>query len=112
MPNLAPIVSVPFEAGPFVTTKYDVALSNGMLTSFTADRPSEIDGFVSIPADLIKTYISTVTEIFKFKIDYASDKADMAKKQAEYIDTLNALLQKLTLPTTGTGTPVTSASDK
>jgi hypothetical protein len=95
MPNLSPITRVDFPAGIFVTTKQKVGFNNGMLVSYDTERPSEVLGLASIPADIAQSIINAASQLFKFRLDYSSSQLEQAKKQSELIDVLNEMLKKM-----------------
>jgi hypothetical protein len=95
MPNLSPITRLDYPAGLFATSKQKVDFNNGMLVSYNAERPSEILGLVSIPADIAQSMISALTQFFRFRIDYSSSQIELAKKQSELIDVLNETVKKM-----------------
>lgn len=103
MPNLAPTTRLPFDTGLFVTSKQNATFNNGMLVSYNQEMPSEAYGLVTIPADLAKVIMSTVTDLIKFRVDYSSYSVQLAQKQAELIDALKALEERQN----GTAAPVT-----
>ena len=94
MPNRSPITRVPMEAGPFVTSKNTVAFTNGMLTSIEVERPSEILGLVSIPADVAQTMITAISQMIKLRLDYSSSQVNLAKDQSALLDLMKEIAKK------------------
>lgn len=91
MPNLSPTEFLPLRTGAFTDVSYTVAFENGMLTSVAATRPSEALGFAKIPYDLAVAAVKIPAEIFKLRVDLTSQKAELATKEAELIDKIEAL---------------------
>jgi len=94
MPNLSHITQLDFPAGLFVTTKQKVGFNNGMLVSYDTERPSELLGLMSIPADIAKGIIDAAAQFIKFRVDYSSSQLEEAKKQSELIEVLDEMVKK------------------
>jgi len=94
MPNMSPYSVVEFNAGLFTTTKNSVKFDKGFLVSSHHERPSELLGLVSLPAEFTKSYLKMVTEIISLKIDYSSKEADYMDTLGKQIDAEKALKEK------------------
>lgn len=94
MPNLSPTSLLAFDPAYFVTNTQKVGFNNGLLVSLETTKPSEVMGFVSIPADIIKSYIGAVTQLIQLRLDYTNKETDLAKSQAALIDAVKALKDK------------------
>jgi hypothetical protein len=96
MPNLSPYSVVEFNASFFTTTKNSVKFDKGFLISSHQERPSELLGLVSLPAEFTKSYLKMLTEIISLKIDYSTKEADYMNALGKQIDAEKALKQKQT----------------
>jgi len=94
MPNLSPYSVVEFNASVFTTTKNTVKFDKGFLISSHQERPSELLGFVSLPAEFSKSYFSMLTEIISLKINYSTKEAEYLNALGKEIDAEKALKQK------------------
>jgi len=61
---------VPSLAGPFTTTNLSFGFSNGMLTDFTNQRPSELAAVANIPVQVADALVSIPTQILQLRVSY------------------------------------------
>ena len=92
IPNASPVFSIPIDRAAFVAASTSVTFQNGFLTSLDYNKPSQIEGFVSIPLDLSKMVVSLPTNLVQMKIDLTSKDADLAKQQQALTANQSALL--------------------
>ncbi len=58
IPDKSVIASIPIHSGVFAKQKYDLAFTDGVLTSYGYDSETEIVGAVSLPINILKAVIS------------------------------------------------------
>ena len=92
-PNGGPLAIVPFQSGLLVRTKYDVAFTDGMLTSRNATRPSEIFGVVTTLTGIAKEIVSIPAEMLQLKVDYASKDEALAASQKSIVEAQRDILK-------------------
>ena len=57
-------------AGPFTTTNLTYGFSNGMLTDYTDQRPSELAAIANVPVRIANDLISIPTSILQLRVSY------------------------------------------
>lgn len=85
-PNRSEIFLAEVKADMFTTTDYALEFQDGMLVSYKAERPSEIASFLTLPAKLIRSYLSGIAEIISLKVDYTNQAKSYAEAQIALID--------------------------
>lgn len=85
LPQAGPISFMPMKASAFVKTTSDVTFTDGQLTSWTQDRPSEVLEIVRLPLKVLSQALKAVSVIVKLRVDYASDSKALVDKNAELI---------------------------
>jgi hypothetical protein len=84
------------DAGPFVSTKFTYKFKDGVPTDYYINRPSEILAVATLPTTIMRGMLSTVTEVFKLKIDQDTQATALVKGQADMAQAaFNAQAQKL-----------------
>jgi hypothetical protein len=86
LPNRGPVAVVPFNSGLLVRTEYDVAFADGMMTSRSAKRPSELFGVVTTLTGIAKELVSIPAEMLQLKVDYASKHESIAGSEAKIVE--------------------------
>ncbi|MCP4038474.1 MAG: hypothetical protein GY733_16150, partial [bacterium] len=86
-----PVVCLPIERAPFVTSKFSVDFTNGLLTKMTSTKPSEILGFMSIPIDIARAIVSIPGELLQVKVTNTGNVAKAAGSEKQAFETLQAL---------------------
>ncbi|HXG49112.1 MAG TPA: hypothetical protein VNO52_15925, partial [Methylomirabilota bacterium] len=81
LPNFGPEVVLPLEAGPFVTSEYNVTFENGVLTSITGKRPSELIGAITPVIDLAKSVVSIPGELLTIKVEQSNAEKTLVENQ-------------------------------
>lgn len=69
LPNHGPLMALPLPRHAFVNSKHTVGLRNGMIESYTVDKPSSALAMVSWPLDVYDSIVSTTAKIVQLKID-------------------------------------------
>ena len=82
LPQAGPVAMIPMKSSAFVKTVNDVEFSNGMVKSWSADRPSEVMEVVRLPVKILKAIFSIPTDLISFKVDYSTKDASLAEQQA------------------------------
>ncbi|MFC3711181.1 hypothetical protein ACFOMD_01270 [Sphingoaurantiacus capsulatus] len=85
LPQIGPISYIPMRSSAFVKTVDDVVFDNGMLTSWNANRPSEVLEVVRLPVRILKAIISVPAEIFRLRIDLSDQQKGLAASQQAQI---------------------------
>jgi hypothetical protein len=95
LPNHGPLMALPLPRHAFVKTKHIVGLRNGMIESYTIDKPSSALAIVSWPLDVYDAVVSTTAKIVQLKIDTSRSSLSLqeqmlaeAKKRKEIEDEL------------------------
>jgi hypothetical protein len=95
LPNQAPIFEIDVRRAPFVGVNTAMTFTNGYLTSLDYTKPSEIEGFVSIPLELSKMALSVPTNLLQLKIDLANKGNELLEAQKKAADDRAALLSAI-----------------
>ncbi len=69
LPNEAPIFCIPVRGSSFGEGVTELTFSDGMLTSVHAVKPSELLGFLSIPADVLASVLALPGELLTIRIE-------------------------------------------
>jgi hypothetical protein len=93
LPNGGQIGIVPFDAGMFVTTTYDVGFADGMLTKLNQTRPSETLGFVTMLTNVAKEVVSIPTSLLQFKVDYSTKEQALVESQKAKLEAQKDVIQ-------------------
>ena len=67
---------------PFVQKSYNLTFQDGILSSYTISKPSEVLAGLEIPLDVVRALVALPTNLIQLKIDTAAKAKDLAK--AEY----------------------------
>ncbi len=81
IPNGGSIGLLPFKAGLFVTSHYDVEFKKGMLVKRDATRPGGALEFISIPFKIANAIVAIPTEFIQLKVDYSSKHKELLEQQ-------------------------------
>ena len=94
LPNRSPVVCLPIERAPFVSSKFRVDFSNGLLTKMSSTKPSEILGFMSIPIDIARAIVSIPGELLQVKVTNYGNVAKAAENEQKALEALESLEQR------------------
>ncbi len=61
--------NIPVSRALFSKISNNLLISNGMLVGYKMEKPSELEGFISIPINIAKAIISIPAQLFQFRID-------------------------------------------
>lgn len=73
VPDLNHVACFPLLRAPFIKKVATLSFNNGMLNGFTLDRPSQVEGFISIPIDLAKAIVGIPAQLISIKINTAAN---------------------------------------
>jgi len=96
LPQAGPISYIPTNASAFVKTVDDVVFSDGVITSWSRERPSEVLWALSIPVKVATAMISVPAQILSLRVEYSSKAKALADQQVAEIASTKTLskLQK------------------
>lgn len=84
LPQAGPVSYIPLRSSMFAKTVDDVQFSDGVVTSWSTDRPSEALEVVRLPLRLVKSMLSARIEIVTLRASAdAKDKTLLESQQAE-----------------------------
>ncbi len=86
LPNEGPTAYIPIKSAAFVKTVNDVEFENGVIKSWTTDRPSEALEFIRLPVEILKAFVSVPADIIKLRVDLSTQDASLAEKQIAQIE--------------------------
>lgn len=98
LPNGGPLGVVPVNASPFVETVYDVTFDQGMVTSWDAQRPSELASVVRIPVAVLKAIVSIPAELIQLRVNLTSSERELLEAQKALLDAVKALEEARAAP--------------
>ncbi|MFC0513370.1 hypothetical protein ACFFGT_04135 [Mucilaginibacter angelicae] len=70
IPDVTRLINIPVKRSPFVKRVNTPKFSNGMITGNFMNKPSEVEGFLSIPINIGKALVSIPGQLFSFKIQH------------------------------------------
>lgn len=70
VPDPTRLMTVPVLRFPFIKNIYTPKFTNGVLTENYIDKPSEVEGFLSIPINMLKAVFSIPSALFSFKVTH------------------------------------------
>ena len=69
------------EAGPFTATNRTIGFTNGLLTDYSVNEPSEVLALLQIPLTIANHIIQIPTQIIQAKVNYNSQAAALVNAQ-------------------------------
>ncbi len=69
VPDESKVISIPVRRSPFVKKVYGLKMLNGIVTENIINKPSEVEGFLSIPINIAKAILSVPAQLIQLKID-------------------------------------------
>jgi hypothetical protein len=73
------------KAGALTTSSTQFSFSNGMMTDYSLNQPSEAAAFASIPVDIVNKIMTIPTSILKLRLDYSTAQTNLANQQSSLI---------------------------
>lgn len=121
IPDAARVVTVPIKRAWFVKKTQQPKFNKGFLIENHIEKPSELEAFVSIPINILKSIISIPAQLFSFRINLTKKETDMVKATEELRKAEQALkkqidanekdnVQPAGAPTTEAGTSIQAAA--
>ena len=95
LPNFAPVLALDITGAALVKKTTNLAFTDGLLTSFNVEKPSEILAGLNILPNIIKAMLALPTEMIQLKIDYSKKYTEMINQQKEELKAKQALLEEL-----------------
>lgn len=86
LPQVGPLSYIPMRSSFLVKTTDDVVFDNGMITSWNANRPSELAEVVRLPVRVLKSIVSIPAELVKLRVDLADQQKGLAASQQSQIE--------------------------
>jgi hypothetical protein len=83
MPNSSPTEFIGYPNGPLTESKYTIAFENGMLTSYKAERPSELLAGLNLPLDVVKAFLSVPAELLTLRINNLTKQKELTAMEVE-----------------------------
>ena len=80
LPNNELIITIPLSRALFSKKTNNLVLSDGLVKENKIIKPSEIEGFISIPINLAKAIVSIPAQLFQFRIDNTKKKTELEKE--------------------------------
>lgn len=71
---------IPIKRALFSKVNNNMLFSNGLIMGYKMEKPSEVEGFISIPVNIAKAIISIPTQLFQFRIDTTKRKTELEKE--------------------------------
>ena len=69
LPSQTRLIKVPISRALFAKKVNNLTFENGMLIENEIKKPSEVEGFISIPINIAKAIVSVPAQLFQFRID-------------------------------------------
>lgn len=86
LPNKHVVGQIALTRAPFVTKKFDLTFTSGMLTKADLDNPSEALAFIQIPINVAKAIVSIPSAMLDFKTRRIVSDNNVLKAQKENLD--------------------------
>jgi uncharacterized protein YceK len=81
LPQAGPISYIPLKSSIFVRTVDDVTFTDGVISAWTNERPSELLEFVRLPVKVAQAIISVPAQLLSLRVDYSSQAEALAASQ-------------------------------
>lgn len=78
------LIVIPVERTAFVSRKNNIVFKEGLIKSNSIDKPSSVEGFLSIPIDIAKAIVSIPAEIIQFKINNTTNSTSLETAKLNY----------------------------
>src|SRR5262249_5883892 len=91
LPQAGPITYIPMNSSAFVRTVNDVQFTDGMISSWNAERPSEVASVVRIPIRVLTEVMQIPAQVLQYRVNLSSSQQDLRSSQnseMEYIERL------------------------
>ena len=95
LPQAGPISFIPLKASTFVKTTSDVTFTDGVVVSWTSDRPSEGMEVVRLPLRILTSALDSVSGIVKLRVDYKTQSKGLSDADTALIASQSAQIKSL-----------------
>lgn len=82
IPQAGPISYIPQRSSAFVRTVNDVQFENGVIKSWSADRPSEVLEVVRLPVRILTAIVSVPANLIQLRVNHDTQAKNLAEIQA------------------------------
>lgn len=82
VPQVGPISYIPQRSSAFVRTVNDVQFENGVIKSWSADRPSEVLEVVRLPVRILTAIVSVPANLIQLRVNHDTQAKSLAEIQA------------------------------
>jgi hypothetical protein len=93
IPQAGPVSYIPANSSAFVKTVDDVTFIDGVVASWSPDRPSEVLEIVRLPMKVAMAIISVPAQLISLKVDYSSKAKSLAEAQAAEVGAQRSLIK-------------------
>ncbi len=93
LPQAGPISYIPMRSSAFVQTVDNVVFANGMLTSWEANRPSEVLEVVRLPVRILRSIVSVPAELFQLRVNYSNEASNLQDAYARQLQAQQSLVE-------------------
>jgi hypothetical protein len=83
LPNKSPVLSVDLTRSPFITKEYDLQFIDGILSSYSLKKPSEVLAGLDIPINVAKALVALPANLVTFKVNMTTKAIQLQKAQAD-----------------------------
>lgn len=83
VPDKSSVIKVPVRRSYFIKKQQLPKFEQGMLIENSINKPSEIEGLVSIPINILKAVMSIPAQLFQFKISRVKQETELEKALIE-----------------------------
>ncbi|PSL27457.1 hypothetical protein [Dyadobacter jiangsuensis] len=97
VPDISRVVTVPIERKRFIKHTGMPKFSNGMLVENAISKASEVEGFISIPVNILKAIFAIPSQLLHFRITRNQELAAVAKSMQDRYDAQVAALASQTM---------------
>jgi hypothetical protein len=85
LPNASPLLNIDISRAAFVENKYTITFENGMLKEISWVKPSEVQGFISIPIDIDRAVVAIPGELLTVKVKDINTERGLLEAQKDLI---------------------------
>ncbi|MFZ1528060.1 MAG: hypothetical protein WAT19_04870 [Ferruginibacter sp.] len=82
--DAAKLIVIPVNRTAFVKRTNKIAIQDGLIMSNEINKPSSVEGFVSIPVNVAKSVVSIPAQLVQFKFDNTKKQEELEKAKLSY----------------------------
>lgn len=83
LPQAGPVSILPLDASPFVKTVHDVQFADGVVTSWSSDRPSMLLAIAKVPLQALDFATSQISKILTARVTIINDTQTLREAQCD-----------------------------